>query len=58
MEPIHLDYSAYKDLSSGLIPSSKAEAIRQIKDGRSYTTRLEGIAYLIDVNENNEISSN
>jgi len=55
MEPIHLDYEAYKDLSQGLIPSSKAEAIRQIKNGRSYTTTIEGIAYLIDVNQNNEL---
>lgn len=55
MEPIHLNYDKYKDLSLGLIPSSKAEAIRQIKNGRSYTTTIDGIAYLIDVNENNEL---
>ena len=55
MEPIHLEYNTYKELSLGLIPSSKAEAIRQIKNGRSYTTTIEGIVYLIDVNENNEL---
>jgi hypothetical protein len=55
MEPIHLDYETYKDLNSGLIPSSKAEAIRQIKKGRSYTTTIDGIAYLIDVNQENEL---
>lgn len=55
MEPIHIEYASYKDLSSGLIPSSKAEAIRQIKNGRSYTTTIDGIAYLIDVNEDDEL---
>jgi hypothetical protein len=55
MEPIHLDYDTYKDLSLGLIPSSKADTIRQIKNGRSYTTTINGIAYLIDVDENNEL---
>jgi hypothetical protein len=55
MKPIHLDYDKYKDLSLDLIPSSKAEAIRQIKNGISYTTTIDGIAYLIDVNEDNEL---
>jgi hypothetical protein len=51
MEPIHLDYETYKNLN----PSSKSETIRQIKSGRSYTTTIEGIAYLIDVDENSEL---
>jgi hypothetical protein len=55
MEPIHLDYNTYKDLSSALISSSKIEMIRQIKNGRSYTTTIEGIAHLITVTDDNEL---
>ena len=53
MEPLHLEYNDFQNLSSN--PGIKQEAIQQIKNGRSYTTTIDGIAYSIGVDEDNEL---
>jgi|GEM_PF-6473634 hypothetical protein len=40
MEPIHLAYCTYKDLSFGITSSSKIETVQQIKRGKSYTATV------------------
>jgi hypothetical protein len=58
MESIHIEYSTYQDLNSGINPASKLETTSQIKEGKSYNTTVDGVTYPIGVNEENDLILN